>query len=67
MKRNDKGTPQGGVISPLLANLYLHWFEKVLLRKIEHDQLRAGIVRYWRTQRPSGIVLPLMELEKTFI
>lgn len=24
-----KGTPQGGVISPLLANLYLHWFDKV--------------------------------------
>ena len=46
MKRNDKGTPQGGVISPLLANLYLHWFEKVLLRKIERDQLYAGIVRY---------------------
>ena len=26
-KSNDKGTPQGGVISPLLANLYLHWFD----------------------------------------
>ena len=24
-----KGCPQGGVISPLLANLYLHWFDKV--------------------------------------
>jgi RNA-directed DNA polymerase len=29
IKRNDKGTPQGGVISPLLANIYLHWFDKV--------------------------------------
>jgi RNA-directed DNA polymerase len=28
-KRPDCGTPQGGVISPLLANLYLHWFDKV--------------------------------------
>ena len=28
--RSSKGTPQGGVISPLLANVYLHWFEKVL-------------------------------------
>ena len=27
--RADKGTPQGGVISPLLANIYLHWFDKV--------------------------------------
>src|SRR6266850_467088 len=29
IKRNDQGTPQGGVISPLLANIYLHWFDKV--------------------------------------
>jgi RNA-directed DNA polymerase len=29
LSRSDKGTPQGGVVSPLLANVYLHWFEKV--------------------------------------
>ena len=27
MRRSRKGTPQGGVASPLLANLYLHWFD----------------------------------------
>lgn len=35
---SDEGTPQGGVISPLLANIYLHyaldlWFEKVIRTK----------------------------------
>lgn len=29
-KDNDKGTPQGGVISPLLANIYLHLLDKVV-------------------------------------
>lgn len=27
--RSKQGTPQGGVISPLLANLFLHYFDKV--------------------------------------
>jgi RNA-directed DNA polymerase len=28
-RRSAKGTPQGGVISPLLANSFLHWFDRV--------------------------------------
>ncbi len=30
--RSRRGTPQGGVISPLLSNLYLHWFDKLFHR-----------------------------------
>ncbi len=33
VKRNDRGTPQGGVLSPLLANIYLHWFDHAFERK----------------------------------
>jgi group II intron reverse transcriptase/maturase len=28
-----KGTPQGGVISPLLANIFLHQFDKVMIER----------------------------------
>ena len=28
VSRQRQGTPQGGVISPLLANSFLHWFDK---------------------------------------
>lgn len=32
VSRPKRGTPQGGVISPLLANIFLHWFDKVFYR-----------------------------------
>lgn len=47
IKRNDKGTPQGGVISPLLANIYLHWFDKVFHRADGPAHwAKARLVRY---------------------
>lgn len=47
VKRNDKGTPQGGVISPLLSNIYLHWFDVVFHRKDGPAQwAKAKLVRY---------------------
>jgi RNA-directed DNA polymerase len=45
--RPDKGTPQGGVISPLLANTYLHWFDKVFhFRDGPANWAKARLVRY---------------------
>jgi RNA-directed DNA polymerase len=46
--RPDAGTPQGGVISPLLANIYLHevldeWVEKEVKPRLEG---RVFLVRY---------------------
>jgi RNA-directed DNA polymerase len=41
------GTPQGGVISPLLANIYLHYFEKYFESVIgKEKKMKASIVRY---------------------
>lgn len=48
VNRPEEGTPQGGVISPLLANIYLHevldkWFETTVRR---HLRGRAELIRY---------------------
>jgi RNA-directed DNA polymerase len=45
--RNDRGTPQGGVLSPLLANIYLHWFDHLFERADGPAQwAKAKLVRY---------------------
>ena len=48
LKESDRGTPQGGLISPVLANVYLHyvldlWFERGIKPKLKGE---AYYVRY---------------------
>jgi group II intron reverse transcriptase/maturase len=48
IQESDRGTPQGGQISPVLANVYLHyvldlWFEKAVKTKLQGE---AYYVRY---------------------
>ena len=46
-RKNKTGTPQGGVISPLLANIYLHIFDKAVNRlEGKFHKYGVKIVRY---------------------
>jgi RNA-directed DNA polymerase len=45
-KPSKRGTPQGGVISPLLANIYLHLFDRVFLSYCRAIGVKAHLVRY---------------------
>jgi RNA-directed DNA polymerase len=45
-KGNDKGTPQGGVISPLLANIYLNVLDTIWKLKKVQERLGARLIRY---------------------
>lgn len=47
-QESERGTPQGGSISPLLANIYLHyvldlWWDKVIKKRLKG---RTHLVRY---------------------
>jgi RNA-directed DNA polymerase len=67
VRRSSQGTPQGGVISPLLANLYLHWFDVVFQRAVKRDgEGTAHLVRYADdfvivAPRAEGLRLPYVE------
>jgi RNA-directed DNA polymerase len=45
-KGNDRGTPQGGVISPLLANLYMNRMLKGWRNTGRGEQFRARVVNF---------------------
>ena len=45
-KANSKGTPQGGVISPLLSNCYLHLLDRIWERHQLRWKLKARLIRY---------------------
>lgn len=46
-RKNNRGTPQGGVISPLLANIYLHWLDVSFYRaEGPGNWANARLVRY---------------------
>ena len=45
--RPESGTPQGGVISPLLANIFLHWFDRSFFSESgPATWAKARLVRY---------------------
>ncbi len=46
-KKNKFGTPQGGVISPLLANIYLHLLDRIVNNTVGmFNKAGVKIVRY---------------------
>ncbi|HXP97709.1 MAG TPA: group II intron reverse transcriptase/maturase [Telmatospirillum sp.] len=53
--QRDKGTPQGGVVSPLLANLFLHYVFDIWLKKefsdVPFERYADDIICHCRTER----------------
>ena len=45
-RKGKRGTPQGGVISPLLANIYMHRFLRAWRERGKPQQFRARLVNY---------------------
>jgi RNA-directed DNA polymerase len=65
LETREKGTPQGGVISPLLANLYLHYaFDEWMRRRlpeIPFERYADDIAAHCKTEAESLRVRELLE------
>ncbi len=65
-QRNGRGTPQGGVISPLLANLYLHftldaWLEKHY-PEVSFVRYADDVVIHCKTKEQAETVLEAIKI-----
>ncbi len=58
--KRDGGTPQGGVISPLLANLFLHYAFDLWMRRnwfhLPFERYADDIIVHCRTEREANLV-----------
>jgi len=45
-RRPKAGVPQGGVVSPLLSNIYLHLLDRSFRKRVERGELQGRLVRY---------------------
>jgi RNA-directed DNA polymerase len=61
LEQRSRGTPQGGVISPLLANLFLHYaFDLWMRRKfpqLQFERYADDAIVHCRSERQAGMVL----------
>ncbi len=66
IKQRDRGTPQGGVISPLLANLFLHYAFDKWIRKtqptVEFERYADDIIVHCKTKDEAERIM--VEIEK---
>jgi len=61
LEQRTKGTPQGGVVSPLLANLFLHyafdlWMQR-LFPQVQFERYADDAIVHCRSERQARLVL----------